>query len=173
LFHGYETTAAPGRVLALRDADGRPAEHLEAGAAGSVVLDETAFYAEGGGQIGDAGQLRSADGIFSVEDTQSDGAGHTLHVGRVASGVLTVGALVEATVDAERRGRTARHHTVTHLLHKALRDVLGPQAAQAGSLVNPRVARFDFANPGPLTAEQLAAVTRAINAQILRDVSVQ
>src|SRR3954471_5049350 len=173
VFRGYETTAAPGRVVALRDADGQPVEHLDADAAGSVVLDETAFYAEGCGQIGDAGELRSSDGVFTVEDTQSDGAGHHLHVGRVTSGVLSVGALVEARVDVERRGRTARHHTVTHLLHKALRDVLGPQAAQAGSLVNPRVARFDFANPGPLSGDQLAAVTRAINAQILRDLSVQ
>jgi alanyl-tRNA synthetase len=172
-FLGYETTAAPARVVALHDAAGQPVERLEGGATGSVLLDETAFYAEGGGQVGDVGELRSADGVFAVDDTQSDGAGHHLHVGRVASGDLVVGALVEARVDAVRRGRTARHHTVTHLLHKALRDVLGPQAAQAGSLVNPRVARFDFANPGPLTAEQLAQVADAINAQILRDLAVQ
>ncbi len=173
IFRGYETTAAPGRVVALRSAAGQPVERLQAGESGSVVLDETPFYAEGGGQVGDVGELRGADGIFVVEDTQSDGAGHHLHLGRVRDGTLALGALVEARVDAERRARTARHHTVTHLLHKALRDVLGPRAAQAGSLVNPRVARFDFANPGPLTPEQLREVTAAINTQILRDLPVR
>jgi alanyl-tRNA synthetase len=173
VFRGYETTAAPARVVALRKADGEVVDRLTAGEAGSVVLDETPFYAEGGGQVGDVGELRGPEGVFVVEDTQSDGVGHHLHVGRVAEGTITSGGVVEARVDAERRGRTARHHTVTHLLHKALRDVLGPQATQAGSLVNPRVARFDFANPGPLTPEQLREVEQAINAQILRDLPVQ
>jgi alanyl-tRNA synthetase len=159
--------------VALRNAEGQPVPRLADGEAGSVVLDETPFYAEGGGQVGDVGELRSADARFVVEDTQSDGAGHTLHLGRVAEGAFEVGAVVEAQVDADLRARTMKHHTVTHLLHKALRDVLGPQAAQAGSLVNPRVARFDFANPGPLTADQLREVTRAINTQILRDLPVR
>jgi alanyl-tRNA synthetase len=171
-FLGYTTTTAPGRIVALLDADGQPRAELRAGEAGTVVLDETPFYAEGGGQVGDQGELAAENARFVVEDTSGDGIGHTLHRGRVTEGALSVGAVVEARVAAERRARSAKHHTVTHLLHKALRDVLGPQATQAGSLVNPRVARFDFANPGPLTPEQLRRVTAAINEQILRDLPV-
>src|SRR5262249_19245186 len=144
-FLGYATTTAPGRVLALLDAEGNAREQLAAGEAGTVVLDESPFYAEGGGQVGDQGELAAEGGRFVVEDTRSDGSGHHLHVGHVADGELTAGLNVEAQVDAVRRARTTKHHTVTHLLHKALRDVLGSHATQAGSLVNPRVARFDFA----------------------------
>jgi alanyl-tRNA synthetase len=172
VFLGYGTTTATARVLALRDAQGAARTELRAGDEGTVVLDETPFYAEGGGQVGDEGVLQGPDGVFLVADTRSDGAGHHLHIGRVAEGAIRAGAAVEARVDGDRRSRTARHHTVTHLLHRALRDVLGEQAMQAGSLVNPRVARFDFANPGPVTAEQLRAVAQAINAQILRDLPV-
>jgi alanyl-tRNA synthetase len=168
-FLGYSTTTAPGRVVAVLDAGGAPSNHLGAGEAGTVVLDETPFYAEGGGQVGDQGELRGERGVFVVEDTKSDGSGHVLHLGRMANGDLESGAVVEARVDAERRSRTAKHHTVTHLLHRALRDVLGPHATQAGSLVNPRVARFDFANPGAVTREQLRDVVQAVNQQILRD----
>ncbi|HLH20967.1 MAG TPA: alanine--tRNA ligase [Chloroflexota bacterium] len=173
VFLGYQTLTAPGRVLALLDAAGRPSGRLRAGEAGTVVLDETPFYAEGGGQVGDQGELRGNGVCFVVEDTQSDAGGHHLHRGRVTEGELAVGSALEARVDAERRARTAKHHTVTHLLHKALRDVLGPHATQAGSLVTPNVARFDFANPGPLTAEQRRAVSEAINTQILRDLPVE
>jgi alanyl-tRNA synthetase len=173
VFLGYQTTSSPGRVVALLDGRGEATPRLAAGEAGSVVLDQTPFYAEGGGQVGDQGQLQG-DGVrFVVDDTQSDAAGHHLHIGRMTEGELVVGATVEASVDADKRACTAKHHTVTHLLHKALRDVLGPHATQAGSLVNPRVARFDFANPGPLTTEQLRAVSDAINTQILRDLPVE
>jgi alanyl-tRNA synthetase len=173
VFLGYATTVAPARVVGLRNGEGQPVDRLVAGESGSVILDETPFYAEGGGQVGDQGVLRGADGVFVVEDCKADGSGHHLHLGRVTDGTLSLGALVEAQVDAARRERTMRHHTVTHLLHRALRDVLGPQAGQAGSLVHPRVARFDFANNGPLTPEQLGAVQQAINRQILRDLPVQ
>ncbi|HZR97814.1 MAG TPA: alanine--tRNA ligase [Chloroflexota bacterium] len=173
VFLGYRTTSAPGRVLALLDVRGNPTGRLGEGEAGTVVLDETPFYAEGGGQVGDQGELTADGARFVVEDTQSDATGHHLHLGHVAAGELTVGGTVEARVDAERRARTAKHHTVTHLLHKALRDVLGPHATQAGSLVTPNVARFDFANPGPLTPEQRRAVSEAINTQILRDLPVE
>ncbi|HWP29322.1 MAG TPA: alanine--tRNA ligase [Chloroflexota bacterium] len=172
LFLGYTTTVAPGRVLALRTAAGLPCARLRTGERGAVVLDESPFYAEAGGQVGDQGELRGAEALFVVEDTQADEAGHILHLGYVAAGELATGMQVEARVDAERRARTARHHTVTHLLHKALREVLGPHAVQAGSLVSPRVARFDFANPGPVAPDQLREVERAINAQILRDLPV-
>jgi alanyl-tRNA synthetase len=173
VFLGYRTTVAPGHIMALLDEAGKPRTSLKASEAGSIVLDETPFYAEGGGQVGDQGELRADGGVFVVEDTRSDGSGHTIHLGRVREGKLATGAVVEARVDAERRARTAKHHTVTHLLHKALRDVLGEHATQAGSLVNPRVARFDFANPGPMTPEQLRAVNEAINTQILRDLPVE
>jgi alanyl-tRNA synthetase len=173
VFLGYRTLVAPGRVLARLDGEGRATPRLAEGQPGSVVLDETPFYAEGGGQVGDQGELATDGSRFVVEDTRSDAGGHHLHVGRVAEGELVAGMIVEARVDAERRARTAKHHTVTHLLHKALRDVLGQHATQAGSLVNPRVARFDFANPGPLTPEQLRAVNEAINTQILRDLPVE
>ena len=169
VFLGYATTTAPGRVLAVLDGEGAPRNGLRSGEAGTIVLDETPFYAEGGGQVGDQGELRGEHGVFVVEDTRADGGGHILHLGRIADGDLEAGAVLEARVDAERRARTAKHHTVTHLLHRALRDVLGPHATQAGSLVNPRVARFDFANPGAVTREQLSEVTRAINEQVLRD----
>jgi alanyl-tRNA synthetase len=171
-FLGYTTTRAPGRVLALLGPDGRPRDVLRTGETGAVVLDETPFYPEGGGQVGDQGELWAPDGRFLVEDTQSDASGHILHHGRVVEGALVLGMLVEARVDEDRRERTRRHHTVTHLLHRALRDVLGPHATQAGSLVSPRVARFDFANPGPVSPEQLRAVAEAINEQILRDLPV-
>jgi alanyl-tRNA synthetase len=172
VFLGYQTLTAPARVLALLDARGRPTGRLGAGERGAVVLDITPFYAEGGGQVGDQGVLQAGEATFAVEDCKSDGAGHHLHFGRVLAGELRPGLSVEARVDPELRARTAKHHTVTHLLHKALRDVLGPHAAQAGSLVSPRVARFDFANDGPLSPEQLRAVTQAINEQILRDLPV-
>ncbi len=172
VFLGYQTLSAPARVLALLDAQGRPTSRLVAGERGAVVLDITPFYAEGGGQVGDQGVLQSGECTFTVEDCKSDGTGHHLHFGRVLAGELRPGQPVEARVDGVLRARTAKHHTVTHLLHKALRDVLGPQAVQAGSLVSPRVARFDFANEGPLSPEQLRAVSAAINEQILRDLPV-
>jgi alanyl-tRNA synthetase len=172
-FLGYQTMEAPGRVLVLLDPQGNATGRLAVGEAGTVVLDETPFYAEGGGQVGDQGELYGEGVRFIVEDTRSDAVGHHLHVGHLVEGELTVGATISARVDAAKRARTAKHHTVTHLLHKALRDVLGPHATQAGSLVNPHVARFDFANPGPLTSEQLRAVGEAINTQILRDLPVE
>ncbi|HEY8476627.1 MAG TPA: alanine--tRNA ligase, partial [Chloroflexota bacterium] len=170
-FLGYEATSAEGRVLALQR-DGVPVEAMGEGETGVVVLDRTPFYAEAGGQVGDTGVLVGPAGRFLVEDTQSDGAGHHLHLGRVVEGVLQLGETVQATVDARRREDIMRHHTVTHLLHQALQDVLGPHALQAGSLVSPDVARFDFAHPRPVSPEELERVAEIVNQKILADAPV-
>ncbi len=135
-----------------------------------VVLDRTPFYAEGGGQIGDRGELIGERGRLSVEDTQRVGEAIT-HVGRL-EGELRAGELVEARVDEERRWGAARNHTGTHLLHRALRDVLGEQAKQAGSFVAPESLRFDFPAQGPTERAALREVERIVNAQIRRDASV-
>jgi alanyl-tRNA synthetase len=138
---------------------------LEAGERGIVVLDRTPFYAESGGQIGDTGTL-SGDGVrFEVEDTQVSGDQH-LHVGVLESGRSARGGSVHASVDAERRRRIMLNHSATHLMHAALRKVLGTHVQQKGSLVAPERLRFDFSHPQPMTAAQIAAVEAEVNAQI-------
>jgi len=177
-FLGYETTTAEARVVAiLRDgieyddlvAKGDEELRTEAGAAAEIVLDRTPFYAEGGGQIGDRGVLRTAGGdvVFEVEDTQKPVGGLHVHRGTLR-GRLRVGETVTAEVDADRRAHTMRNHTGTHLLHRALRNVVGDRARQAGSLVTPDYLRFDFPFDRSLAADELRAVEDEVR-RIIRD----
>ncbi|MBK7956322.1 MAG: alanine--tRNA ligase [Candidatus Accumulibacter sp.] len=165
-FHGYETLDCSGRVLALYR-DGSPVAELKEGELGVVVLDETPFYAESGGQVGDRGVLQSAQGIFAVEDTQKIQAAVFGHQGVVRTGLIRVGDAIVARVDALARARTVRNHSATHLMHKALREVLGSHVQQKGSLVDAEKTRFDFAHNAPLTADEIRRVEILVNNEIL------
>jgi alanyl-tRNA synthetase len=164
LFRGYEGLSDSGNVVALLK-KGAQVQSLEAGDEGEVVLDRTPFYAEAGGQVGDAGQLTASGVRFMVSDTQKRGAAHA-HIGRLVEGRLAVGDSLEAEVDGARRQATALNHTATHLLHAALRKVLGAHVLQKGSLVAPDRLRFDFAHFQALTAAELEEIERLVNAQI-------
>ncbi len=166
VFHGYESLEAKGKVLALYK-DGAAVDALNEGDLGVVVLDNTPFYAESGGQVGDRGELKSAGGIFAVEDTLKIQAAVFGHHGVLKTGKLVVGQEVAARVDVASRAATARNHSVTHLMHKALRQVLGAHVQQKGSLVDPDKTRFDFAHTQPLTAEEIREVEEIVNAEIL------
>ena len=158
-FTGYETTEAEARVVAILR-DGTEYQELTGAGEAEIVLDATPFYGEGGGQVGDRGELLEAGGgsaLFSVEDTQKPIAGLFVHRGKL-HGRLKVGETVTARVDAVRRARTMRNHTATHLLHRALRNVVGPEARQAGSLVTPDYLRFDFPGDRALTGEEKRAI---------------
>ncbi|MBK80116.1 MAG: alanine--tRNA ligase [Gammaproteobacteria bacterium] len=164
-FLGYDGVQDEGVVKDVFDMDGKPLKKLEKGERGLVILDRTPFYAESGGQIGDSGTI-GADGVcFEVEDTQSSGDQH-LHVGIVREGRLAPGDHVRAAVDAERRRRIMLNHSATHLMHAALRNVLGSHVQQKGSLVAPDRLRFDFSHPQPMTAEEIARVEAEVNEQI-------
>ncbi|MBX3678695.1 MAG: alanine--tRNA ligase [Rhodocyclaceae bacterium] len=165
-FQGYDTLEAAGNVLALYK-DGAPVNELNEGEMGVVVLDNTPFYAESGGQVGDRGELRSSHGIFAVEDTQKIQAAVFGHHGVVKTGKLTVGNGVTARVDTAARAATARNHSVTHIMHKALREVLGAHVQQKGSLVDPDKTRFDFAHTQPMTRAEIREVERRVNAELL------
>lgn len=165
-FTGYELLADQATVTAIVDSEGNALAALEAGQKGTVVLDRTPFYGESGGQVGDTGYLYVEGGRFQVTDTQKQ-RGHHLHQGIMVEGALSVGANVRGEVDASLRGATIRNHSATHLLHKALRMVLGDHVQQKGSLVNAERLRFDFSHFEPMTAEQLAEVERLVNEQIL------
>jgi len=165
-FHGYDTLEHKGNILALYK-DGVPVNELAEGEMGVVVLDDTPFYAESGGQVGDRGELRSVHGIFAVEDTQKIQASVFGHHGVVTTGKLTVGNGVAAKVDLQARARTARHHSATHLMHKALREVLGEHVQQKGSQVDPDKTRFDFAHTQPVTADEIARIERIVNDEIV------
>ncbi|MEO0998448.1 MAG: alanine--tRNA ligase, partial [Pseudomonadota bacterium] len=164
-FSGYEHDAAEGTVTGLY-VDGAAVERIDAPASAVVVLDTTPFYAESGGQVGDSGYLVAAGGYFAVADTRKSAAAH-LHVGELVRGTLALGDTVSATVDAERRDSTRRNHSATHLLHAALREILGEHVQQKGSLVAPDRLRFDFSHYEPLTAEQIAAIEDRVNGEIL------
>ncbi|GIK85456.1 MAG: alanine--tRNA ligase [Betaproteobacteria bacterium] len=168
-FRGYESLSEEGRVAALYR-DGAQVDALAAGERGVVVLDATPFYAESGGQVGDRGEL-SRQGVcltlFAVEDTQKVQADVHGHVGEVKTGELRVGDVVAAQVDFDARGRTMRNHSATHLMHKALREVLGPHVQQKGSLVDPEKTRFDFAHHAPLTDDEIRRVEALVNAEVL------
>ncbi|MFO7533126.1 MAG: alanine--tRNA ligase [Candidatus Limnocylindrales bacterium] len=181
-FRGYETTSASGRIGAIvretteyeelearADAEG----HTEAAAEAQIVLDQTPFYAEGGGQIGDRGVLRDASGavVFSVEDTQRPVAGLIVHRGKL-HGKVRLGQQVSAEVDADRRARTMRNHTGTHLLHRALRNTLGDAARQAGSLVTPEYLRFDYPSERGLTPEERHTIEHEVRRVIREDRAV-
>jgi alanyl-tRNA synthetase len=165
VFHGYERLETDGTVVALLDADGQQVEALERDAQGTVVLDHTPFYAESGGQVGDTGELTSDGGTFGVTDTQKLGLAFG-HVGKVTAGRIVLGDRVQARVDAERRQDIVLNHSATHLLHAALRRVLGDHVQQKGSLVVPDRLRFDFSHFEPMTPEQLRHVETLVNEQI-------
>jgi alanyl-tRNA synthetase len=164
-FCGYEAVECQGRVVALLR-DGGSVDSLAAGERGEVILDRTVFYAESGGQVGDSGELLGAAATrFVVEDTQKRGAAHS-HIGRLAAGRLQVGDSVLARIDAERRAAIRLNHSATHLLHAALRKVLGTHVTQKGSLVAPDRLRFDFSHPQPLSSAERAQVEQLVNAEI-------
>ena len=173
VFLGYEATAADGcRVVALLR-EGKPVDAIAAGEDAIVVLDRTPFYAESGGQVGDTGELVSASGRFSVRDTvKVSGAFHG-HVGQQVQGKLHVGDVLAAGIDAERRAAVVLNHSATHLLHAALRAVLGEHVTQKGSLVAPDRLRFDFSHFQAVTAEQLAAIEAMVNAEIRRNADAE
>lgn len=166
-FHGYDELAREGATVTAIYVDGQSVEEAKAGDDAVVVLDHTPFYAESGGQVGDAGDLRNATTRFIVEDTLKIQADVFGHHGSVVEGSVKVGDVFAAKVDAEARGRTVRNHSATHLMHKALREVLGAHVQQKGSLVNAERTRFDFAHTAPMTAEQIAKVEQIVNAEIL------
>jgi alanyl-tRNA synthetase len=164
VFRGYEELRSTGQVAALLK-DGAAVKTLATGEKGEVVLDRTPFYAESGGQVGDAGELGGAGVRFVVSDTQKRGAAYA-HIGEVVEGAIRVGDTLEARVDAERRQATVLNHTATHLLHAALRTVLGTHVQQKGSLVAPDRLRFDFAHYQAVTPDELREIERLVNAQI-------
>ena len=165
-FTGYDRLEDQAKVTALVDSEGNALAALESGQKGIVVLDRTPFYGESGGQVGDTGYLYVDGGRFQVTDTQKKN-GHHLHQGMMVEGSLSIGASVRGEVDASLRTATLRNHSATHLLHQALRMVLGDHVQQKGSLVNAERLRFDFSHFEPMTAEQLAEVERLVNEQIL------
>jgi alanyl-tRNA synthetase len=165
-FHGYEALEAKGKVLALYK-DGAAVNELNEGDFGVVVLDHTPFYAESGGQCGDRGELKGVGGIFAVEDTLKIQAAVFGHHGVLKTGKLVIGQEVGAKVDTVARAATERNHSVTHLMHKALRQVLGQHVQQKGSQVDPDKTRFDFAQNTPMTAEEIREVEEIVNGEIL------
>ncbi|HMC14706.1 MAG TPA: alanine--tRNA ligase, partial [Albitalea sp.] len=172
-FHGYEKLQHEGARVTAVYVDGTPVQGAKAGDDAVVVLDQTPFYAESGGQVGDTGELRNASSRFVVEDTIKVQAAVFGHQGRVVEGEIKVGDSVTAKVDAERRIKTVRNHSSTHLMHKALREVLGSHVQQKGSLVNAERTRFDFAHNAPLTEEQIARIEAIVNAEILANAETQ
>ena len=166
-FHGYDTLALEGKVVALYDREGVQVQEVAGGAEAIVVLDRTPFYAESGGQVGDRGELAGISGTFAVEDTQKIQPTVFGHKGVLKTGRLRVGDKVMAGVDALRRARTVRNHSATHLMHKALREALGPHVQQKGSLVDAERTRFDFSHNEPMTDQQIRRVEAAVNAEIL------
>ena len=165
-FHGYENLQFEGRVLAIYR-QGSRVDFIEAGDEAVIVLDRTPFYAESGGQVGDCGELLAADGTFAVADTQKIQSDVFGHKGLLRSGRLAIGDNVIAKVDPAARARTERNHSVTHLMHKALREILGAHVQQKGSLVDADKTRFDFAHNQPMTDEEIRKVEVLVNAEIL------
>ena len=171
-FVGYDDLTANAKVLALY-ADGHAVTELKAGQAGVLVLDTTPFYAESGGQVGDQGMIHNAGGQFNVADTLKIKADVFGHHGEVKSGSLKVGDAVQAHVDMAVRAATVRNHSATHLMHKALREVLGSHVQQKGSLVNAERTRFDFAHNTPVTDAEIRQIEAQVNAEILANAAAQ
>ena len=171
-FTGYERLQESAQVVALYH-EGLAVQQLQAGEQGVVVLSSTPFYAESGGQVGDQGQLSSGTHVFAVDDTLKIKADVFGHHGRVSHGTLKVGDSVTAQVDAARRHATVRNHSATHLMHKALREVLGEHVQQKGSLVNDERTRFDFAHNAPVTDAQIRQIETLVNAEILANGAAQ
>ena len=173
-FRGYETTRCDAQVVALIKAEGE-VEKVNAGEEAEVVLNETPFYAESGGQVGDVGRLVNitTDAVASVDDTYSPVLGLVVHKVRVEKGSVGVGDTVTAEVDVEKRDATRRNHTATHLMHAALREVVGTHVKQAGSVVAPTYLRFDFTHYQPLTRDEIHEIENLVNYHILRNEPVQ
>lgn len=170
-FLGYTGTESEGVILYLV-VNGEPSDTAEEGDQVEIVLDQSPFYAEAGGQVGDVGRLVSDMGVVTVEDTQSPVPGVIVHSGRVSVGSLRIGDTVKGQVDAERRLSIMRNHTATHLLHRALQDTLGGHAQQRGSLVSPDRLRFDFAHLQALTPDELRAIEEEVNRMVMADLPV-
>ncbi|EIY5095244.1 alanine--tRNA ligase [Klebsiella quasipneumoniae] len=170
-FKGYDRLELNGKVTALF-IDGKAVDSVSAGQEAVVILDQTPFYAESGGQVGDKGELKSAGFSFAVSDTQKYGQAIG-HIGKVASGSLKVGDAVQADVDEARRQRIRLNHSATHLMHAALRQVLGTHVAQKGSLVNDKALRFDFSHFEAMKPEEIRAVEDLVNAQIRRNLAIE
>ena len=167
-FVGYDSLRVTGRVMALLQ-NNQTVERIEEGGTGGVVLERTPFYAESGGQVGDMGELVSDTGVFVVDDTQKYGKAY-MHLGRVSRGSLQTGQKADARVDPATRINTVRNHSATHLLHAALREVLGEHVTQQGSLVAPDRLRFDFSHPQPVSEQQLLELERLVNRRILENI---
>ncbi|MEX3761020.1 alanine--tRNA ligase [Paraburkholderia phenoliruptrix] len=166
-FHGYEEIVFDDAKVVALYVDGASVQEVAQGQQAVVVLDHTPFYAESGGQVGDQGLLANASVRFAVADTLKVQADVVGHHGTLEQGTLKVGDVVKAEIDAVRRARTARNHSATHLMHKALREVLGSHVQQKGSLVDPDKTRFDFAHNAPMTDEQIRRVEEIVNAEVL------
>ncbi|EJE9908472.1 alanine--tRNA ligase [Escherichia coli] len=170
-FKGYDHLELNGKVTALF-VDGKAVDAINAGQEAVVVQDQTPFYAESGGQVGDKGELKGANFSFAVEDTQKYGQAIG-HIGKLAAGSLKVGDAVQADVDEARRARIRLNHSATHLMHAALRQVLGTHVSQKGSLVNDKVLRFDFSHNEAMKPEEIRAVEDLVNAQIRRNLPIE
>ena len=170
-FKGYDHLELNGKVTALF-VDGKAVDAINAGQEAVVVLDQTPFYAESGGQVGDKGELKGANFSFAVEDTQKYGQAIG-HIGKLAAGSLKVGDAVQADVDEARRARIRLNHSATHLMHAALRQVLGTHVSQKGSLVNDKVLRFDFSHNEAMKPKEIRAVEDLVNAQIRRNLPIE
>lgn len=170
-FKGYDHLELNGKVTALF-VDGKAVDAINAGQEAVVVLDQTPFYAESGGQVGDKGELKGANFSFAVEDTQKYGQAIG-HIGKLAAGSLKVGDAVQADVDEARRARIRLNHSATHLMHAALSQVLGTHVSQKGSLVNDKVLRFDFSHNEAMKPEEIRAVEDLVNAQIRRNLPIE
>ena len=170
-FKGYTERTTTAQIVALYR-DSEPVEQLYAGETGAIVLDNTPFYAESGGQVGDVGYIVAGDNRFEVRDTQKIKAAVFGQFGVLVSGSLQVGDTVQATIDNDIRNANMRNHSATHLMHKALRDVLGTHVEQKGSLVTAESTRFDISHPQAITAEEIAEVERLVNQAILANVAV-
>lgn len=170
-FKGYDHLELNGKVTALF-VDGKAVDAINAGQEAVVVLDQTPFYAESGGQVGDKGELKGANFSCAVEDTQKYGQAIG-HIGKLAAGSLKVGDAVQADVDEARRARIRLNHSATHLMHAALRQVLGTHVSQKGSLVNDKVLRFDFSHNEAMKPEEIRAVEDLVNAQIRRNLPIE
>ena len=171
-FVGYERLEETGTVVALYR-DGTPVDRIEEGQSGVVVLDTTPFYAESGGQVGDVGVLAGQHMRFEVEDTQKIQADVAGHHGKVVNGTVSLGDKVDARVNMELRAQTMRNNSVTHLMHKALRQVLGAHVAQRGSLVDPDKTRFDFSHNAPVTDDEIRQVEEIVNREIVANTPTQ
>jgi alanyl-tRNA synthetase len=170
-FTGYTQLADQSLVSALFY-EGQPVNRLEVGQTGQIILEHTPFYAESGGQIGDKGQLVQGETVFEIQDTQKMGKAH-VHIGQLTAGSIQIGDELQAEIDKQARQGTARNHSATHLMHAALRQILGEHVKQKGSLVEPERLRFDFSHFEAVTSTQLAQIERLVNEQILLNMGVE